>query len=319
MGNDKPVGENPSNSETQQGLGPPGVGPNRTSNCRMSKMPTHDGSEMIELYLDRLETWFDLEGVTSEEEKLRHVLPFLPPAMFVEVKQAKVREHPFPYEQMKKVLKQAFAREEAARVRELTANVKLGNRKPGDLLRDMQQLAATTDERMLKNLWLQQLPVELGAALATSRDLPITQLRDMANTIHGFMNERDVNQVAALTTPCPPAPSGTVVSPPPAPPAPSQQQLIPGLTELVNSIGQMMTMMRSQHEATISAIERRTDGPRGRARSGQRDSFRGFRNRSLSRDSEVEFDDQGRCWYHRTYGNQARKCRPGCSLGGVRQ
>ena len=82
---------------------------------------------------------------------------------------------------MKKVLKQAFAREEAARVRELTANVKLGNRKPGDLLRDMQQLAVTTDERMLKNLWLQQLPVELGAALATRHDLPITQLRDIAN------------------------------------------------------------------------------------------------------------------------------------------
>ena len=59
----------------------------------MSKMPTHDGSEMIELYLDRLETCFELEGVPSEEEKLRHVLPFLPPAMFVEVKQAKVREH----------------------------------------------------------------------------------------------------------------------------------------------------------------------------------------------------------------------------------
>ena len=87
----------------------------------MSKMPTHDGSEMIELYLDRLETWFELEGVTSEKDNLRHVFPFLPPAMFVEVKQAKVREHDLSYEQMKKVLKQAFAREGAARVRELTA------------------------------------------------------------------------------------------------------------------------------------------------------------------------------------------------------
>ena len=99
----------------------------RSRTRSMSKMPMHDGSEMIELYLDRLESWFDLEGHKSQKRKNCDTFSrfYRPPCS---CRLSRPREHPFPYEQMKKVLKQAFAREEAARVRELTANVTLGNR-----------------------------------------------------------------------------------------------------------------------------------------------------------------------------------------------
>lgn len=116
--------------------------------------------------------------------------------MFSEARNANLSGRPDGYKELKKLLIATFDMNEMERVRRLTETVQLGNRIPGDVLREMQQLAVTTDERVLKNLWLQRLPPELGAALSTSRDLPIATLRHMANTIHGFMPGQSVAQIS---------------------------------------------------------------------------------------------------------------------------
>lgn len=280
----------------------------RISSNNASKLPKYDPAESIDQYLARVDFWFELEGVFTEREKLRQLMPYLPGKMFGEVRNAGLQDHPEPYIELKRLLTTAFGLNELERVRKLTEAVQLGNRKPGDVLRDMQELAVTTDEKILKSLWLQRLPSELGAALSTSRDLPIPALREMANTIHGFMGDRAVAQISSPPAEAHHHPRAVALS----------QTTTPGLGELVSCINQLVLTMKDQHAATIAAIERRDAPVRSRSRSGQRGSFRDQRSQSSSSTAEPDFDEQGRCWYHRVFGDRARKCKPGCTLGGVR-
>lgn len=274
-----------------------------------SKIPRYDPAESVDQYLARVDFWFELENVRTDGEKFRILVPQLPGNMFSEARNANLSGRPDGYKELKKLLIATFDMNEMERVRRLTETVQLGNRRPGDVLREMQQLAVTTDERVLKNLWLQRLPPELGAALSTSRDLPIATLRDMANTIHGFMPGQSVAQISV------PAPVRNQHQPS----STTQPPTMPGLGDLITCIGQLVVTLKEQHAVTITAIERRDTPNHTRSRSSQRDSFRGSRTRSESRSSEPDFDDQGRCWYHSTFGDRARKCKPGCALGGFRQ
>lgn len=105
--------------------------------------------------------------------------------------------HPTPYTELKRILKLALGMNELERARKLTETIQLGDRRPGDILRDMQQLAVTSDENIIKSLWLQRLSPDLGAAFSVSLKLPISSLRVMANTMHGFMSDIKLNQIAA--------------------------------------------------------------------------------------------------------------------------
>lgn len=120
----------------------------RISSNNASKLPKYDPAESIDQYLARVDFWFELEGVFTEREKLRQLMPYLPGKMFGEVRNAGLQDHPEPYIELKRLLTTAFGLNELERVRKLTEAVQLGNRKPGDVLRDMQELAVTTDEKI---------------------------------------------------------------------------------------------------------------------------------------------------------------------------
>lgn len=146
-----------------------GLRPNRRIS---SKIPRYDPAESVEQYLNLVDYWFELEAIQSEQDKFRTLLPRLPPNMFSEAHNANLSSHAAPFTELRRLLVANFDLNETERVRKLTEAVQLGKRRPGAVLRDMQQLAVTTDERVLKNLWLQRLPPDLGAALSTSLDLP---------------------------------------------------------------------------------------------------------------------------------------------------
>ena len=197
---------------------------------------------------------------------------------------------------MKRILLAAFGMYEFERVRKLTDRIQIGDRKPGDVLRELQDLGTTADERILKTLWLQRLPPEMAAALSTSIGLPINDLRSMANSMHSFMQNQPVAQV---TTEKVRSTQNT---------RPTSSDFVLG--ELLSSIKELVSVVRDQHASTISAISRGIG--EHRSRSVQRDSFRVPRFRSQSRDSEL--DDQGRCWYHWKFGERAHKCKTGCTF-----
>ena len=263
---------------------------------RGSKVPNYDPSESIDQYLSRVDFWCELEGITTEREKFLRIAPYLPGHMFREVSNFQLSNHPNPYGEMKRILLAAFGMHEFERVRKLTDRIQIGDRKPGDVLRELQDLGTTADERILKTLWLQRLPPEMAAALSTSIDLPINDLRSMANSMHSFMQNQPVAQV---TTEQVRSTQNT---------RPTSSDFVLG--ELLSSIKELVSVVRDQHASTISAISRGIG--EHRSRSVQRDSFRVPRFRSQSRDSEL--DDQGRCWYHWKFGERAHKCKTGCTF-----
>lgn len=258
----------------------------------MGKLPKYDSSETIEQYFERAEGWFLMEDIVSEKERYGCISTYLSPAMFGEVSQNKCHLHLTPYTEMKRVLIKAFGLNEYERITKLTESIQLGDKKPGDLLRDMQQLAATADTKILVNLWLQRLPPALSAALSTSVHQPISNLREMANTIYSHMNSHNAPQVAAFHTTSA------------YPPSYNEQ---PFRTELTAFMNQVLAAV----DARLNTHRPRYDNNQG---SRGRNSFRGPRQRSSSRDTRAVPDQQGLCWYHDTFGEQATKCKPGCTF-----
>lgn len=268
------------------------------------KFPEYTREWPIDLYMEAVDDWLRYEQITSEEEKYVAIRPQLPVALYREAIHTKLEEGPNPYTRLKEALIKTFGLDENERVRKLTEKIELGDKKPGDLLREMQDLAATTDDNIVKTLWLQRLPVEFAAGLAPSLALPVDNLRELANKQHVFWS-RAVNQVTT-------EPQTTIVNATPAP-MPTPTATTDVMATLANALTELTLTMREvkqiavDNRAEICAIRERPSRPTTRSRD---------RSYSHSRArSEATLDSEGRCWYHRHFGADARRCRDGCVFG----
>ena len=87
-----------------------------------------------------------------------------------------------PYDTVKAQLNKRTAASEQRRLQQLFSTEELGDRKPTQLLRRLQQLAGDTpglpDDKFLRELFLQRLPSNVRMVLASTRD--DTDIEDLA-------------------------------------------------------------------------------------------------------------------------------------------
>ena len=136
------------------------------------------------------------------------------------------------------------------------------------------------DGNFLKELFLQRLPSQVRMVLASTRDgTPIEDLAQLADKII---------EVAA-----PPIVS-TVTTP-----SADTEQLrseIASLTKLVSSLQQQQKRFR---RCSKSPYRGRSPGP----------AYNRCPSDSTNQDSDL-------CWYHQTFGDDTRKCKPPCLKSG---
>ncbi|CAN7994887.1 unnamed protein product [Ixodes pacificus] len=92
-----------------------------------------------------------------------------------------------PYDKIKEELIKRTTASEQRRLQQLLTNEELGDRKPSQLLRSMRQLlgdrAASFDDTILRERFLQRIPSNARMILATSSDISLDCLAELADKI----------------------------------------------------------------------------------------------------------------------------------------
>lgn len=243
-----------------------------------------------QIWFAQVESQFATARVTSQTQKFHHVIATLPPDIAAEIRDLVLTPPAVtPYDTLKAELIHRTTSSEQRRLQQLLTSEELGDRKPTQLLRRLQQLlgekAPTFDVALLRELFLQRLPTSVRMVLAAAAGLNIEDLAKLADSVMevAVPSIAQVQNQSGLSLPTTP-PVGAVT------PACDVNDL---REEFHREIGRLSTQ--------IAALTHRTSA--------------GQRPRSSSRQSRPRHPSpsRGTCWYHRTFGTKAKKCVPPCT------
>ena len=156
-----------------------------------------------EVWFAQVEAQFTTRGITAQKTRFDYILASLSPEFATEVRDLILKP---PTERMYDTLKEQLTRRTAAseqrRLQQLFSAEDLGDRKPSQLLRRMQQLlgdqAGLTDGTFLRELFLQRLPGNVRMILASTADtVSLENLAELADKIV----EVAIPSVSAVDTP----------------------------------------------------------------------------------------------------------------------
>lgn len=228
-----------------------------------------------EVWICQLEAIFQNAGITSQSAKYTQLVAAIPRSLISDVRDLIL--HPpkqNPYSTLKNALLTRASDSEEKRIKQLLHSAELGDRKPSQLLRHMQQIAGNLplDCTLLKQLWLQRLPDTVRAILSVLADK--TSLEDLAATADKAFESFPQSSAYAISCPtqcC------------------AQQDLIERLDALtlkVDSLTEAQSQPRRRH-------------------SPKRSNFYNNNCRSYTSGTPI-------CWYHQQYKSKARKCIQPC-------
>ncbi|KAK5649818.1 hypothetical protein RI129_000847 [Pyrocoelia pectoralis] len=121
-----------------------------------------------ELWFAQIENQFQLSGITTDGTKYSYVAGSLEARFASEVRLSITQEQ---------------------KTKQLLELEELGDRKPSQFLRHLQQLAgAAVPETLLRSIWSNRLPTNVRAILATQADANLTKVADLADAIMSTTN-----------------------------------------------------------------------------------------------------------------------------------
>ncbi|XP_064458869.1 uncharacterized protein LOC135369138 [Ornithodoros turicata] len=252
----------------------------------------------------QVECQFALSGITSQLAKFRHAVSVLPQevaAQLIDVLTAPPAAN--PYDALKAALLERTTASERKRFQELLSAEDLGDRRPTELLRHMQNLlgerAVTFDASFLKQLFLQRLPPTVQMILTSASTLSLPELALLADKVM----EVAPHSISAI----PPA----AITNPPIRPHP--QACPPTALPPADPIVQLREDLERLSAMVASAVAPRSPRPRHRSprRFGSRSSSRRRSPRRTAEDPPI-----GPCWYHQRFGTEARRCTRPCTWSG---
>ncbi len=157
-----------------------------------------------ELWFAQVEAQFSCRRIASQKSRFNHVVASLSPDYAAEVRDLLFKPpNDNPYTALKEQLTKRTALSEQRRLQQLFTGEELGDRKPTQLLRRMQQLLGDRrgiDTSFLQELFLHRLPQSVRMVLAsTPEGTDLSTLAEMADKIMEVAAPS--GSVAALNTP----------------------------------------------------------------------------------------------------------------------
>ena len=244
----------------------------------------------LEVWFAQVEAQFATRGITVQKTHFDHVIASLGPEFATEVRDLILKPPADnPYDTLKSQLIRRTAASEQRKLQQLISGEELGDRKPTQLLRRMQQvlgdkLGSADSQSFLRELFLQRLPSNVHMVLAladTSMDLG--KLADMADKVMEVATPT-VASVADSThrpdlSPAMAAMAGSSADP-------------SEIRQLCQEVARLASLVESLTNHPTRRSSSRTRRPSSPAPSSQMSSL---------------------CWYHAQFGETAQKCRSPCS------
>lgn len=236
------------------------------------------------LWFSQMEGQFALANITTDATKFYHVLGVLDHRYVAEVKDI-ITNPPAAnkYEKLKEELIKRLSASQERKVKQLLMHEELGDRKPSQFFRHLQHLAGpAVPEEFLKTLWSSRLPSNVQTIVASQADLPMDKMADLADKVHEIA-PTSVQHVASAAVPV-------------------SSTLMEGMVAQISELTKQVALLNQQVSSTQTQRHERS---RRRSRSSN------SRRRSTSRSRQPP-ENHPHCWYHYTYGSQAKKCRQPC-------
>ena len=240
-----------------------------------------------EVWFAQVEAQFTTRGITAQRTRFDYVISSLSPEFASEVRDLLLKPpEEQPYDTLKTQLIRRTAASEQRKLQQLISGEELGDRKPTQLLRRMQQLLgdklSTADSSsFLRELFLQRLPANVRMVLAsTDSSMDLNKLAELADK---------VMEVAAPTVA---NISSTPPEPPPITAGLSASSEVKQLREEVARLTELVESLANRSRRRSPASPRRAATP-----------------------VSPSPPQESLCWYHRKYGDDAQKCRQPCTRG----
>ena len=272
--------------------------PTATMSAVSIKLPPYWPNDPA-IWFAQVEAQFSTRGITNQNTMYAYVVSSLQPAVAEELRDLLLNPPTTqPYDKIKAELITRMSSSDQKRLHQLLISEELGDRKPSQLLRRMQQLLGerTLEDSILKTLFLQRLPTNVQSILATSDSLNTEQLANIADRIM---------EVGNTATPA----QQTVASIKPG--NPNKQNEIEELRSMVATLTTQVTELSDQIRRDRGRSQNRNFNRKGKG------SWRS-NSRSKSKDGN-RVNDTGECYYHRKFKEKAYKCRPGCTYPAKQQ
>lgn len=233
------------------------------------------------LWFAQIEGQFMLSNIVRDETKYYYVLAQLETQYSSEVRDIIINPpETGKYAKLREELIKRLSASQEKKTKQLLMHEELGDRKPSQFLRHLQQLAGpNVPTDFIRTIWANRLPTNLQTVLASQVKMSLEDLAELADRINDIVPT--ANQVASTS-----AASAAVTST-------SDSDLKMQVAELTRKVEAMSTELFRR--------SRRDSGGRG-----------SYRNRSRSR-SRSRSQDHPHCWYHYTFRERARKCIQPCS------
>lgn len=238
------------------------------------------------VWFAQIEGQFAIANITTDATKFYHVISQLEPQYANEVEDIIVSPPATgKYEKLKIELIKRLGASKEKKVKQLLIHEELGDRKPSQFLRHLQNLAGPevpTD--FLRTIWTSRLPNNIQTIIASQPDSSLEAAADLADKIQDIAPQRP--QVVAAASP-----------------------------DVLSDLVKHVAALTSQIKKLEVQNHRYRSGNRGDRRYSRGDSRNNSRSRSASARGVRSDRNHSRfpvCWYHHKFGSQASKCAKPC-------
>lgn len=229
------------------------------------------------LWFIQVEAAFTLARITNDDTKFRYVILNLDSTTLPFVSDIVANPPPHDkYQALKDRIIRSFDETAESKLRKLIRGHEIGDDKPSNYLQRLRNLAGgQCNDSVLRTLFFEQLPESVRSVLAISEVADLSVLASQADKIYEITKPT----INALTYVKPSSSSQT-----------TPKDLIDDLSKRLDALTKELRNQRRQRSRS-----RQAHSPRDKSKSKERDQ-----------------EENAMCWYHRQFGERAKKCQQPC-------